>query len=195
MRGHTTYGHADAKVIRRTRWAIERAAVRALLDSNSEHEGQRQALRWLEALTQKAVANEQAFKGAEELARLHRHCITSLDILAEVCAVHAWLDSNHTALPDDRSRDFLISHGVFQLAPRPRNHFKVQGRETSSAPKPRASALNYIGRHFRLALSVFMVNVARNAATPEQAAEKLKAAMSAPMRIVGPSTKTKVGRV
>lgn len=195
---HTTrglrYGHADAGPLRPKQWAAERRAVLELLEANADHPGLQQVLSVLSSWSAKARSNEDAFKGADEIARLARHGITSLDILSEVCACWTWLQQNPHALPvgSDRAADFAISRAVFQLAPRPRRQTRGPGgywpvtvkapANRSYSPKARPSALAYVGGHLRAILAPFLANVAHSLETREEQHEAQQAALRAPLR-------------
>ena len=185
------YGSPNGKPLNPKLWASERAAVSDLFQRNATHAGQLQAVEVIDGLMTRASANEGAFKGGEELARLARHGVRALDILTEVCAISLYLNANPRAVPDDRSWDVAVSAAVFKLAPRPRRMTRKPGTPwpvsskavaaSSYAPKPRTSALLYVGRHLRQSLAPLIANVQRAIETREAQHAAFRAAMSVPL--------------
>lgn len=189
------YGHPLARPLSPKLWAMEREAVRAVLDANHEHPGQQHVIRWVAGWTQQANTNPAAFKGADEVARLTRHGVQPVDILAEVIACTAYLQANPRAVPDDLAWDFAVSRAVFALAPRQRRitrgrsmavkmDSKTQANQTYS-PKPRKSALRFVGGHLRAVLAPFITNVVGSMRTPQQREQDLIEAMKAPLQMPG----------
>lgn len=174
------YGHPLQGPLKPASWATEREAVRALFASHPNHEGVRRAVSRLDAWMSRAADKEDAYKGAEEIARLHRHCVQPVDLLMELCAVFAYLQRNPSAVRSMRAQDVALSRAVFALAPRPRRQTRGPGgtwavsrspeelRSCSYAPKPRASSLVQVGAHLRQTLVVLLVNVTDSLRTPEQ---------------------------
>jgi hypothetical protein len=142
--------------------------------------------------SERACANQSAFKGAEELARLARHGIKPLDIVVETAACLSWLEQNPRVLPDDRSQDFAVSRAVFGLAPRARcsTRYRPVGARLlpnhSYARKARTGSLNYVGTYLRTTLAAFLANIALTleARAMEEAARL--AAMRAPLQLAMP---------
>lgn len=179
------YGHPSARALRPNRWATERAQVRALLAANSDHPGLQQVLSMLSAWKATGCANESSYPGAEEVARLSRHGVSALDILAEVCAFWAWLQANPRALPQggadgDKAVDYAISRAVFNLAPRPKR--VAWPSQTSYSRKARSSALASVGQHLRRTTAPFLINVAASIEPPDAKAARAAEAMRAPLR-------------
>lgn len=120
-----------------------------------------------------------------------RHGVKARTILVEACACWAWLQRNPRALPDDRSRDFALSHAVFQLAPRPRRQTRGAGgswpvlvevrASCSYSPKARPSALAHVGANLRQTLSLFFANVAQSLDMQAQRESAQQAAVRAPL--------------
>ena len=165
--------------------------VADLFARNVTHKGQLQALEWVSGLVARATHNEGAFKGAEELARLARHGVKAADILTELCAVTMYLDANPRAVPSDAAWDYAVSSAVFKLAPRPRRITRKVGSPwgvtvkaasgNSYAPKPRTSALAFVGRHLRESLAPFIVNVQRSIQSRDAQRKAFEAELSAPL--------------
>lgn len=179
------YGHPQAGPLRATRWATERDQVRALLSANGDHPGLQQVLSMLKAWMATATSNESAYPGANEVARVARHGVPPMDILVEVCAFWAWLQSNPRALPQggpdgDRAVDFAVSRAVCGLAPRPRRVSWASPTKTSYSPKARSTSLAHIGRHLRQSLAPFLANVSHHVEPPEAKAARAAEAMKAP---------------
>lgn len=185
------YGDPRAGPLKRSQWAPERAQVAALIAANADHPGVRSIVAYLEQWSAEACANEQAFKGATEIARLTRHGIKPLALLTEACAFWLWLDRHPLVLPSDRAADFALSRALFGMAPRPRRQTRGPGgvwpvnkklaATCSYAPKAKVTALAYIGKHLRGVLAPFFSNLA---ASLERQAEQLaarEAAMRAPL--------------
>lgn len=177
------YGHPAAGPLRPNRWATERDQVRALLAANSDHPGLQQVLSMLSAWIATGCANESSYPGAEEVARLSRHGVSVLDILAEVCAFWCWLQANPRALPQggtdgDKAVDYAISRAVFNLAPRPQR--VAWPSQISYSRKARSTALAHIGRHLRQTLAPFLANVSHHVEPPEAKAARAAEAMKAP---------------
>jgi hypothetical protein len=151
-----------------------------LFASHPDHKGVHLAVGTLDAWMSRAADKEDAFKGAEEIARLHRYGVQSVDLLVELCAVFAYLQRNPSAVRSMRARDVALARAVFALAPRPRRQTRGPGgtwsfnrspeemRACSYAPKPRPSSLVHIGGHLRQTLAALLVNVADSLRTPEQ---------------------------
>lgn len=189
------YGHPQARPLNPKLWVTERESVRAVLDANQDHPGQQHVLRWLTGWVQQANTNSAAFKGADEVARLTRHGVQPVDILAEAIACTAYLQANRRAVPDDVAWDFAVSRAVFALAPRQRRHtrgrsmaIKLDSRTQANrtySPKPRKSALRFVGGHLRTVLAPFIVNVVASMRTPQQREQDLIEAMKAPLKAPG----------
>ena len=185
------YGHPSAGPLSTKLWAAERRMVADLFARNVTHKGQLQALEWVGGLVAQATHNVGAMKGGEELARLARHGIKSIDILTELCAVTAYLDANPRAAPDNRAWDYAVSSAVFKLAPRPRRITRTPGTPwgvtvkagsgNSYAPKPRTSALAFVGRHLRQSLAPFIANVQRSIQSRDAQRKAFEAELSAPL--------------
>lgn len=181
------YGHPAAGPLRSTRWATERTQVRNLLEANEDHPGLQQVLTMLKAWIGRAAANESAYPGAEEVARIARHGVQPLEVLVEVCAFWSWLQLNPRAIPQGgadgtRAVDFAISRAVFGLAPRPRRVSWASPGKAPYSPKARSTALAHIGQHLRQTLAPFLVNVSHHVEPPEAKAAKAAEAMKAPFR-------------
>ena len=190
LANHQRKGHGNvAAPIQPRQWAPEKSAVLALLQANSAHQGQRQVLQWLAGWIQQAVIDESLFKGADEVARISRSGASPFDILVELCAAHAWLDRNPSALPDDRSRDFMLSHAVFRLGPRASRYgiSPLTGQKWECSTAARPSALAYVGNHLRTMLAAFLANVSRSIVLPHEAARRVLEAQAAPFN---PTTAT-----
>ena len=183
------YGHPAAAPLHPKLWAAERRMVADLFARNVTHKGQQQALEWVSRLMTQATHNEGAHKGAEELARLARHGVKAVDILTELCAVTMYLDANPRAVPSDVAWDYAVSSAVFKLAPRPRRttrgpngHWPLKPDPTRSyAPKPRTSALAFVGRHLRQSLAPFLSNVQRSIESRDAQRKAFEAELSAPL--------------
>lgn len=168
LRLSNAYGHPDAKPLQGSLWATQRAEVSKLFADQSTHPGLLQANRWLSTLMTQAAANERAFKGAEEIARLGRAGVKPEALLVEACALHLWVTDTGHRWPTDLAADFAMSRAVFALAPRPRTATKgvhgTWGRPTTTpqsySAKAKRSALAYVGGHFRECLAPLMVTVA-----------------------------------
>jgi hypothetical protein len=188
------YGHPNAGPLHPKQWATQRSEVAALFVKNASHPGQRQALDVVAGLLAQASANEQAFRGAEELARLARHGVQPLAVLTELCAVVIFLQAKPLAVPDDRSFDFAVSSAVFKLAPRTRRFTRKAGtpwpvtREANDAssysPKARPSALANIGRLLRQSLAPLLSNVQLSLQSREAQRVAFEAAMKAPFNVI-----------
>lgn len=179
------YGHPEAGPLRPNQWAEERRQVRTLLEANEAHQGLQQALHMLKLWMAKATADDRAYPGAEEVARIARHGASPLDVLVEVCALWSWLQGNPRAIPQggpegDRSVDFAISRAVFGLAPRPRRVSWASPNSVPYSPKARSSALAHVGQHLRQTLAPFLVNVSHHVEPPHVAAARAAEAMKAP---------------
>ncbi len=164
--------------------------VRDLFTKNPTHAGQLQALELLRLWMAQATTNESAYRGAEEVARLARHGVAPIDILVELCAVSMFLSDNPRVVFDQRSHDFAISGAIFKLAPRPRRVTRKVGtpwgvtlaaKGTSSyAPKPRSSAMAFVGRHLRVTLAGLIANVSTSLASREERRRTFEEALTAP---------------
>lgn len=186
------YGHPHARPLKRSTWSLQREKVESLLDRNADHPGLQSALSFLASWSAQAAANEQAFNGAEEIARLVRHGVTPKAILVEVCACLLWLDQNPLALPDDLSRDVALSRAVFGLAPRARRQTRGPGgywpvtrklaHNHSYSPKPRRSSVRYVGPFLRQALAAFIANVGMTLEAEALRQQEIEAAKVAPLK-------------
>lgn len=185
-RTYRRYGHPTGRPVKPSSWAAFRVQVQTLLAANADHPGTKQVLQFLSAWMAKATTNETAFYGAEEVSRLVRHGVTSMDILVEVCAFWSWHQRNPRALPSgpdaDRAVDFALSRAVFGLAPRPRRVSWATPGSPAYSPKPRSSGLAYVGKHLRQTLAPFLVNVAHSIEPEEVLKAKAAEAMKAPFR-------------
>jgi hypothetical protein len=185
------YGHPEAPPLRPSLWNTERQQVQQLLAPRASHPGLQSALSSLDGWSARAMANARAFKGAEEVARVARHGITSLHLLTEVAAFHVWLNRNPRALPDDdEARDFAMSRAVFALAPRPRRFTGHGARwpgaakmtaENSYATRARTSGLRYVGQHLRQVLSPILANISVSLEQRARQEAERQAAMRAPL--------------
>lgn len=163
------YGHPLASPMRPSTWTKERREVAAVFAGNVDHPGLLQVLRLLADWMARAGADEHAFKGARELARLLRHGVTPLAVATEVAAFWSWQSVHGGALPTDRALDFALARAVFMLAPRERRVCGSRGiagtwgmkanTPQSYSPKPSAAAMAYVGRFLRQALAPFLANV------------------------------------
>jgi hypothetical protein len=185
------YGHPEARLLRPSMWATERQRVAQLLAVNADHPGLRAVMSFLDGWSARACANGQAFKGAEDVARVARHGVSTMTVLTELAAFHVWLQRNPHGLPDQRACDFAMSRAVFGLAPRPRRFVRAGGRwpvgdtmtaKNSYSPKPRASGLAYVGGHLREVLGPFLANVALSIEQQDQQKADYLSAMRAPLR-------------
>lgn len=166
------YGHPHAKPLRASQWAIERKEVAALFATNADHPGFLQVLKFLQGWMDTATQNESAYRGAEEMARLQREGVTPMQVLTEVLAFWLWTSRPEAkaVLPSNKALDVALSRAVFGLAPRPRRVTSGITRKSgtwglsaatgsSYSPKPRCSALGYVGKYLRETLAVFLVTV------------------------------------
>lgn len=191
LRTDRRYGHPNGNPLKPSTFARERALVVDLLSKNTDHAALTHGLRWLTAWCTEATTSERAFAGADEVARLIRHGVTPLAILAEVAAVDIWLNNNPRALPDDRAEDFAVSRAVFMLAPRPRRQSgwrpaRPGGRAPEPwtyAPVPKPGALAFVGHHLRRrALTPLLVVIASAVQARAREEEAQRAAMRTPMQ-------------
>lgn len=165
--------------------------VADLFARNLTHKGHLQAVEWVNGLVARATHNEGTFKGASEVARLARHGVKAVDILTELCAVTMYLDANPRAVPDDRAANYAVSSAVFKLAPRPRRITRKVGSAwgvtvkpaggNSYAPKPRTSALAFVGQHLRQSLAPFISNVQRSLQSRDAQRKAFEAELSVPL--------------
>jgi hypothetical protein len=174
-------GHPDARPISPKRYAAERAAVASLMVSNQTHPALVAACSYVEAWMAQAVADDGSFPGAEQLARLHRAGVEPEAVLVEVAALWSHLQSHDRLLPGDRAIDVALSRAVIGLQPLPRR--TAHSGKGSYRLLPRTSALNYLGRHIRITLSVFLVNCHQAVISRHDRAASLIEAMRAPMAI------------
>lgn len=185
MRNH---GHPDARDIPAKEYRGEVGAVRALLTENASHPGLVAALRFLDALMQNARAGEglsdkaQTFPSAPEVARLARHGVQPLDILATLFGCLYWQGQHPRALPDDRARDFALSRAVLKLAPRAVR----QGKGGQRYDRPKFAALEHLGRFLRQELASLYPMVSQALDTQEEQQRAALAAMRAPFKVPTP---------
>jgi hypothetical protein len=187
------YGHPDGAPIKRRQLLPYRTEVESLLSANEAHEGLLQVLVFLDRWIVEAQGNPRAWKGAQEVARLHAHGVNARRLLVEFLAAALWLQDHGHRLPDDRARDFMLSRAVFSLAPRARKPtgpawWRTERAKTpaSYAAKALPSALAYVGRHLRQALAVFLANVQAGVEAERRQKTDPDAALRAPLR--APST-------
>jgi hypothetical protein len=184
---YVRYGHPAGAPLKPAAWAPIATQVRSLLSANADHPGTQQVRQFLSNWMATATANENAFYGAQELARISRHGVNAMDVLVEVCAFWTWLQRNPHALPQgsrdsDRAVDFAVSRAVFALAPRPKRVSWHKPGSRAYSTKARSSGLAYIGKHLRQTLAPFLVNVAHSIQPEEVLKAKAAEAMRAPFR-------------
>lgn len=192
LRRANLYGHPEAPPLRPHQWNEERQEVRRLLSDNADHPGLRSVIAFITSWSEQACANEHAFKGADEVARVIRHGVKPLDIVTEVAAFRLWMTRHPGILPDQRSEDFALARAVFGLAPRIRRHTRGPGgawpvtikapATWSYSPKPTKAALGYVGSHLRGTLAPLLANVALAVETRAQAQADHEAALRAPFK-------------
>lgn len=177
------YGHPHAGNIRIQSYMPYRQHVSAILEANSTHPGMVSALDYVTQYMARAAQSDEAFKGAPEISRLVRHGVTPRDFLIELCSFWCYLHDHPRALPDTRSEDFGLSRAVMHLAPRPRRvtrEAEAKGLYGYSM-KPKFSALDSIGSHFRSVLAFFLVNMAEAVSTRDARAIETVKQLRAPL--------------
>lgn len=181
------HGAVDAHSLPRKLWKLHRAKVEALLLVNVHHLGLLEADRIVAEFMHRGANASNAFRGANEMARLMQSGVAPRTVLVEVLALMACLRDFPSAVPTDKATDHAISHAVFRLAPQSVRSGWNGARVAAYRGRPRASALAYVGRFLRIALAEFGATVqlaieakARAAAMTD---EDRRAARTAPMRI------------
>ena len=178
------YGHPNGRALDPAVFQWERTAVQNLLAANANHPALTSATSYLTNYFARAAISEKAYVGAEEIARLGRHGVTSAQVICEVAALWCYLDRNPRALPSQKASDYAISRAVLQLAPRPRRvAFSPDSKGSQYSLKPRNSALGAIGTHLRQVLSVLLVNISQSLATQQDRAAAVLEAMREPLQV------------
>jgi hypothetical protein len=179
------YGHPKAGPVKQGHYASYRQAVVDLIDANEGHQGLTAALTYLGGWMQRAVANENAFKGASEVSYLARHGITAKHLLIEACAFNCYLSQQgRSPLPDQRSEAFALSRALLLLAPRPRRFTAAQNAKGGKgySVRPSFAALDSIGSHLRAVLANVLANVSMAVADRESQAQDTLKALSEPLK-------------
>lgn len=178
------YGHPKAGPIKARNYMPYRPWVAALFDANPEHPGLIANQGYVRQYMQRGLDNENAYLGAKEMARLARHAVTPRDVLIEVACIYCYLQDNPRAVPDLQSQEVAITRAVVRLAPQGRWYTpEALKKGTTGYPlRPRASALKAIGKHLRVVLSVFLVNVATAIAAREDSKQETIEASRAPLK-------------
>jgi hypothetical protein len=178
------YGHWSARPIPSSRYEVERNEVAALAAGNAAHPAFVQALAYVQQWMAKAAANESAYKGAEQVARLVREGVPAEMLLIEVAALWSHLQAHERLLPDDKARDFALSRAVIALAPLPRRvTYSATNKSSEYSLRPRTSALSHIGKHLREVLALFLANVHQAVITRHERAAAALEAMRAPLSV------------
>lgn len=182
-RTYNRYGHYKARPIRATEYLPYRKPIKELFTANSTHPGLIAALHWVSNWLQQATADEQTFKGANELARIVRNGATAEDVLIEVCAVYCYVMDRPRSLPDSKSEAIAMSRAVFALAPRPRRYtHESLAKKTNGYPlRARFSGLNTVGTQLRDVLAFLLANVHQSIATRDQQEADTLKALRAPL--------------
>ncbi|MGA0610646.1 hypothetical protein [Caldimonas sp. KR1-144] len=154
----------------------------------------RSIVAYLDQWSTEACADEKAFRGANEIARLKRHGIKPLELLTEACAFWLWLQRHPQVLPSDRAEDFALSRALFGMAPRPRRQTRGPGgvwpvnkklaASCSYAPRARPTAMAYVGQHLRRTLAPFFANVVSSIELQAEQQAAREAAMRAPFKVL-----------
>lgn len=175
-------GDPHAKPIAPSKWASHRTAVRQLYTENAAHAGLTRALSWLSSWMAQAVALDGREHWASEVARVHRHGCSAMDVLVELAACWCYLQENPRATTSDSHRDFTLSKAVCGLAPRPRRvstHAAAKG-SNGYAQKTKPGALKHIGPHLVRTLGPLLISTHQSIETEQERARAEVEAMRLP---------------
>lgn len=182
-RTYRSYGHPKGRPIAPQNYRPYLRDIEPLFEVNRQHPGFVAALGYVTDWMRRAVDNEEAYRGAPEVARVARHGVTPLKALAEVCAMYCWIRDNPRLLPNTRAEDFAMSRAFMALAPRPRRvtHEAAKKGTSGYQLRPRFADLDSIGSHLRSVLVYFVSNVAEAVATRDARARETLQQLRAPL--------------
>lgn len=157
-------------------YAQELAEVRALFKGNQEHPGLVTARAHVDALMSAAVeATRSATKAKpmdQEMGRLARHGVSSLEVLEMACALWAYQTRNPHACRTDKAWTYALGRAVFACAPRPRRGAQQGGPEGSTrrgtSLPPSGAAVEALGGALRDDLGPLLVNVCQSLKSEQQ---------------------------
>jgi hypothetical protein len=175
------YGHELGRRVYRKQYDRERKEVAALFAAFPDHPGVRNASEWLGQVIARAGRGDKSVPAYVALARLHRHDVSPLAALVELCAVYVFAWRNPAALPTDQRLTYGLAVALFRMAPKDAVRTRVYGRTVSHSYRDEGSRdREAVGTLLRTQLAPLFANVASALQEQEQHARDVRASMAHP---------------
>ena len=161
-----TWGHPLARTIASRELATEEAAVRRLIDLNTEHQGIAYAVNFLDTLLLAAAQGTTHAPAGDRLAALYNAGLTGKELLVRVAAVYLCREGHRRLILSDRHFGAVVGHAILRACQLPR-HERIYGGQRRSVGK---YVIDHIGTlALNIAKTATQVELQRNQRLNEMA--------------------------